>query len=284
MTTARRAAALALAIVLAAGSVGCKHTINRLKANHAVKQGNVAYKAGDYLKAVEWYRKAVRLNPQFGLAYYDAGLCYMALYKPGSKHEKDQEYLKNGIENFLRFLRIEPDHQDAKNFLLSMYVQGGMFDEAIEFFMRDLRKAEKEKDLDKQADLAQKLGAIYAKKGDFDTSLQWYQKRAELQKDNPEAHYTIGVLCWDKVYHQAPSLELDRRVELIDLGLKSLKKAADLRRDYFEAVLYINLMYREKAKVAQINANVEEYEQNIAEATKHQKLALEMRSRVMAKK
>ena len=35
-----------------------------------------------------------------------------------------------------------------------------------------------------------------------------YKKRAEIEKDDPEALYTIGVLCWDKVYHGGLTLDL----------------------------------------------------------------------------
>ena len=59
---------------------------------------------------------------------------------------------------------------------------------------------------------------IYAKKGDFDQALEWYKKRAEIERDDPEALYTIGVLCWDKVYNGGLTLELERRRELIDMG------------------------------------------------------------------
>ena len=62
-------AVLALAGVLLATS-GCSGSIDRLRANYAARQGNDAYKANDFLKAIEWYRYATYLNPDLAIAYY----------------------------------------------------------------------------------------------------------------------------------------------------------------------------------------------------------------------
>lgn len=281
-----RALAVILAAVLVlAVTTGCGGTLTHLKANQAAKQGNDFYKAQDYIKALEFYRKAIRLNPDLNIAYYHSALCYTTLYKPGSLHPKDQEYLQSAIDLFLEFLRREPDHQEAKNLLLNIYLQGRRYDDAISIFEKELRDLEKNgADPVQTSQLMQKLGMIYAKKGDFETSLQWYQKRAEFDKKDPEALYTIGVLCWDKVYHQGATLDLDRRSELIDMGLDYLRRAADMKEDYFEAVSYINLMYREKAKVAQMLGNEEDFLKYTEEANKHMHLSLELRKKVMAKK
>jgi hypothetical protein len=68
------------------------------------------------------------------------------------------------------------------------------------------------------------------------------------------------------------------------MGLDYLNRASTLRQDYFEAVSYINLMYREKAKVAQLVGDNDSYVKYNDEATKYMKMALEMRKKVMAAK
>ncbi len=276
-----RIALVALASLLLAAT-GCRGTVDWFKANYAVKQGNDLYKAGDYLKAIEWYRYATYLNPDLDVAYQNTAFAYMGEYKPGSKHPKDLRYSQGAIDNLLRYLRTHPDSRDAENYLLTVYLQAERYDEAAAYFEEQLKKrADNKADA---SDLMQRIGMIYAKKGDFERSLEWHKRRAELEKDNPEALYTIGVLCWDKVYHAPLTIDLDRRKELIEMGLEYLKRAADLKEDYFEAVLYINLLYREKAKLAQQMGNLDEVTKWIQEADKEQKVALDMRKRVMAKK
>jgi len=281
MRGSRKVAGLALA-ALVLGGTGCQGTVDHLKANFAAKQGNDFYKAQDFQKAVEWYRYSLYLNPELPIAYHNAGLAYMGLYKPGSKHPKDLYFSQQAIDNLVRFLSYQPDDDEAKNQLLTVFLQGERYDDAAKFFEGEMKQ--RAGDPEVSARYAQTLGMIYAKKGDFESSLEWYKKRAEIEKDNPEALYTIGVLCWDKVYHAGITMELDARKQMVEMGLDYLQRAADLRENYFEATSYINLMYREKAKVAQLGGNMEDFQKFNQEADKFMRLSLEQRKKAMAKK
>lgn len=271
-----------LLAALSLAGTGCGSAIDRLKANYAVKQGNDFYKAQSFLRAVEWYRYATYLNPELPIAYYNTGLAYVALYKPGSLHPKDLLYSQQAIANLKRFLMYQPDNQDAKAYLFSVYLGAERYDDAAQFFEDEFKQHASDPVV--ASELAQRLGMIYAKKGDFESSLEWYKKRADIDKDSPEALYTIGVLCWDKVYHSGVLLELEKRQELTDAGLDYLKRAAEMRENYFEAVSYINLLYREKAKLAAQVGNNEEVAKYSAEAEKNLKLALEMRKKAKVSK
>ena len=271
----------ALALLILTGT-GCEGTLDRLKANYAAREGNDFYKGQDFDKAVQWYRYSLYLNPELPIAYHNAGLAYMALYKPGSHHPKDLYYSQQAIDHLERFLGFEPNDEDAKNQLLTVFLQAERYDDAAKFFEAEMK--ERGSDPEVASRLAQVLGMIYAKKGDFDLSLEWYKKRAEIEKDNPEALYTIGVLCWDKVYHAGITMDLDKRKELVDMGMDYLQRAADIRQDYFEATSYINLMFREKAKLAQLGGNMEDFAKYNQEADKFMRLSLEQRKKSMAKK
>jgi tetratricopeptide (TPR) repeat protein len=261
---------------------GCQQMVDGLRANYAAKQGNDFYKVADYPKAIEWYRYSTYLNPELGIAYYHAALSYMAMYRPGSLHPTDVHYSEEATVNLKRYLLTNPDHQEAKDHLLTVFLQAKRYDEAATFFEEELRRLGGD-DPRRAAELMQRLGMIYAKKGDFDSSLEWYKKRSEIE-ETAESLYTIGVLCWDKVYRHAMTVTLDRRRELIEMGLDYLWKAADLRENYFEAVLYVNLLYREKAKVARDTGDLEQMTRWNEEANKQQKIALQMRKEVMANK
>ena len=79
-------------------------------------------------------------------------------------------------------------------------------------------------------------------------------------------------------------MELDARKQMVEMGLDYLQRAADLRENYFEATSYINLMYREKAKVAQLGGNMDDFQKFNQEADKFMRLSLEQRKKAMAKK
>lgn len=260
---------------------GCEMLVNRLKANYAVKQGNDLYKAQGYLKSIEWYRYATYLNPDLEVAYKNAAFAYMGEYKPGSKHPKDLRYAQGAIDGFMRYLEKTPGDRDVENYLLTMFLQTERYDEAATYFQDRLKARDSNPAV--ASEMMLRIGMIYAKKGDFESSLEWYKKRAEIEKDNPEALYTIGVLCWDKVYRAPLTIDLDRRKQLIEMGLDYLTRATSVRDNYFEAVLYINLLYREKAKLAQQTGDTEDVAKYMQEADKQQKLALEMRKKQMAK-
>ncbi len=284
MRSGQRAASLALAGLLVALATGCGGTINRLKANYAAKQGNDFYKVGDYLRAIEWYRYATYLNPELTIAYYHAGLAYMGDYKPGSRHPKDVNDAEQAITNFKKVLEHNPQHQDARNYLYSIYLQAERYDQAAEYFQNELQQLTQSSAEPRAiSEMMQRIGKIYATKGDFESALEWYKKRAEIDKDSPEAMYTIGVLCWDKVYKAGLTLDLDRRKALIEEGMDYLNRARDLKTDYYEAVLYVNLMYREKAKVAQTLGDDEGYRVNLEEANKYFKMANDIKKKAVTK-
>ncbi len=282
LMTRYRALVGSLIVAAAFLATGCESTVEHLKANFAAKQGNDLYKAQDYQKAVEWYRYSLYLNPELPIAYHNAGLAYMALYKPGSKHPKDLYYSQQAIDHFEHFLNYEPDNEEAKGELLTVFLQAERYEDAAKFFENEMKTHGS--DPATASRLAQILGMIYAKKGDFDLSLEWYKKRAEIEKDNPEALYTIGVLRWDKVYHAGVTMDLDKRKELVDMGMDYLQRAANLRQGYFEATSYMNLLYREKAKLSQLAGNMEDFAKWNAEADKFMHLSLEQRKKAMAKK
>jgi len=267
-------AATAVAGLLLAGT-GCSGLIDEMKANYAVKQGNDLYKAQDYLKAIQWYRYAQYLNPELPLAYYHAGLAYLGEYKPGSKHPKDQRLAQGAIDNLKQYLRTNPGNEDARNYLLTVYIYTEQFPEAAQYFEQLLKQFSNDQEMTSK--LIQTIGMIYAKAGDFESSLEWYKKRADIEKDDPEALYTIGVLCWDKVYKSPLTLALDRRIELIEMGMDYLQRAMEIRPNYFAAAAYINLLNREKAKVAAQTGNMEDYAKYTQEAERWVKVALEMR-------
>src|SRR5262249_60430032 len=75
---------------------------------------------------------------------------------------------------------------------------------------------------------------------------------------NPEVYCLIGVQAWDRSYN-FPDLDPALRAKIVDDGLQSLNKAVELKPDYFEAVSYINLLYREKAKMETDPAKKQEY-------------------------
>ena len=96
------------------------------------------------------------------------------------------------------------------------------------------------------------------KKGDFTKALDYFEKRANMDPSNKEAWYTLGVNCWARSYHGGLAVSQEEREQVVDKGIQALEKALAIDPNYFDALSYINLIYREKAKaLATVGKNAE---------------------------
>ena len=56
------------------------------------------------------------------------------------------------------------------------------------------------------------------------------------------------MACWAQSYND-PMLSAEQRTRIVDIGLDAAKRAIEIKPDYFEAMAYYNLLFREKAKL-----------------------------------
>ena len=112
--------------------------------------------------------------------------------------------------------------------------------QAIGFFADHLKKHPGD------LDAAKSIATLSAKAGDFPGALHWYREITLLDGRNPEAFYIYGVVIYEKV-HKRPDVIEAANLTLIEEGKTALGRAIQLRSDYFEALVYLNLLYREQA-------------------------------------
>jgi tetratricopeptide (TPR) repeat protein len=265
-----RAAAAALLLLTAFSFAGC----DKIHSKQEIKRGNEFLKAAQYQSALAAYEEALRLDPGETRLHKHIGIAYMGMYQPGSKHPKDLEYGQKAIDNLKLYVQAYPEDTKALEYLVSMYLNTERFDDAIAFYQNELLKRNP-----KDTKAMQSLAMLYFKKGDFDNGVLWLKKRLEIEGTNPEVYYLIGVQAWDRSYN-FPDLDPALRAKIVDEGLQSLNKAVELKPDYFEAVSYINLLYREKAKMETDPAKKQEYTDT---ANKYLQQALEMRKAAQEK-
>ncbi len=263
------AIAALLAIPLASG--GC----DKFKARQLARQGNAYFKEQMYEDALKKYEEAHKLDPsEIRLVKFKA-MANMALYNPGSTHPKDAAALETAIKNFKEYLAAKPDDEKASKYLVTTYMNAQRYDDAIGYFEDWFKRHPTD------AQAVQTLAMLFAKKGNFEQSMEWQKKRAGLEPNNAEVFYTMGVTSWEKSFH-TPADQMDpvKRKEIVDFGMAQLQKASTLKVDYFEAMLYVNLMYRELAKLEPDEAKKAEL---IAQAEDWRKKALEARERSVKK-
>jgi tetratricopeptide (TPR) repeat protein len=273
LSFSRRSAAALAALLLAAATLaaGCQ----KIQAKKEVKKGNEFFKAQQYQTALASYQEALRLDPSQKKLHKSIGLAYMGMYQPGSKHPKDLEFASKAIENLKTYTEAYPNDRKAREFLVSLYLSSERFDEAIAFY----QKMVEENPSDTKA--MQSLAQMYFKKGDVDQAVAWLKKRLDAEttpQAKAEVYYFIGVQAWDRSYN-FPDLDPALRARVVDEGLAALNEALKIKPDYFEALSYVNLLYREKAKM---EADPVKRQEHVDTANRYLQQALELRKKALA--
>jgi tetratricopeptide (TPR) repeat protein len=265
--SSRRLAAAVLATFALLGGAGC----NKIKSKQEIKKGNEYFKAGQYQTALASYQEAQRLDPNEKKLQKNIGLAYMGMYQPGSKHQKDLEFAGKAIEHLKQYLDAYPEDKKAREFLLSLYLGTERYDDAVSFYEQMLK--EDPKDVKAIGSLA----SIYFKKGEFDQGVAMLEKRLDIEPRDahPEIYHLIGAQAWDRSYNY-PDIDPVTKNHMLDRGMEALNKALEIRPDYFEALTYVNLLYREKAKLETDTVKQAEY---LAKADEYRNQALELRKR-----
>lgn len=240
-----------------------------------LKKGNELYSAQNYEGAIKQYVELLKVNPKSWDGNYLLSVSYLALYHPGSEHPKDKEYAEKGIAAFEKTLELtapSPEvREKTERFYLSFLDSVGDKDKAIAYLEKQLQG--------RPDDLAliNQIATLYQKKGDFTKALEYFEKRANMDPTNKETWYTLGVNCWARSYHGGLAVSQEEREQVVEKGIQALDKALAIDPNYFEALSYINLIYREKAKALATIGKNEEAGQAYAKADEYQKRAIDLR-------
>ncbi len=224
--------------VLASVLTGC----NKLEARVAIRQANEFYQKEQYVNALKYYEAARKLEPKFVELDRMIGYSNIGLFQPGNDSPENAQRADKAIEELQKYLRKRPDDEVAREALVNLFLNAERTSQAIDFF-KDYLKG-------KPGDLnaVRSIATLYAKAGDFNESLNWYKKITLLDSKNPEAFYTYGVVCYEKVAKNPPET-MEEKLDIIEKGKEALIEATKLRQQYFEALVYINLIFREQAKL-----------------------------------
>ncbi len=196
--------------------------ISKLRARDSLNKGVRAFTEQKYEQAATYFEQAIRLDPEFEVARMYLATTYTSQFVPGSPDPRSTENAQKAITTFKDVLDTEKDKaQPNVNAMLS-------------------------------------IASLYYQLKDYDNSKGWCQKILQMYPQNAEAYYRIAVIDFDdslkKTGLQGENVEFLSPEEKthtqadIEEGLKALDKALQMRPDYFDAMEYQNLLWREKAK------------------------------------
>jgi tetratricopeptide (TPR) repeat protein len=226
------------ALTLSLSTLGCQ----KIEARMEIKQANEAYQREDYALALTHYIRARQIDPSFPELSRMIGYSQIGLYIPDQKSPQNEAHADAAIRELSDYLKKRPDDRVARDALINMYLNANRTSQAIDYFLNYL----KEHPADLEA--VRSVATLYAKQGNFNESLNWYQKITLLDSKNPEAFYVFGVVCYEKVAKNPPA-DINEKMSLIEKGKAALQHAIDMKPDYFESMAYLNLLWRQQALV-----------------------------------
>lgn len=198
-------------------------------ANEAVAEGDKLFDANENEKAIEAYKQAVKLNPEFAEAYFKLGVAYAlvesereepetTVEKPAKtparskKGKKDAPILKtdsdkafdNAIKAYKKILVKNPK-DDVALFNLGRSYNKLNQDEEAEKALSEAVKLKPE-----DAEYQTELGAIFIKLAHYEEAVNALKKALKIEENNPQAESLLE------------KAEAGRK--RIDFGVDKLKK------------------------------------------------------------
>jgi len=235
--TRKLALALCAAALVLFGA-GC----NKLRSRDQLNQGVQAFKNAQYPEAVEHFKVAVEMDPDFPVARLYLATAYMQQYIPGADSPENMQMAQAAMDQFQKVLEQTPKDKTAIASIASLYLNQKKWDDAQ----------------------------------------QWYEKLIGVDPNNADAYYSLGFIAWSKWYpkygtaranlgmkQEDPGPIKDKKVKedlkaqygpVIEGGLQALDKCLQINPDYDDAMAYENLLIRERADLTD---SKEEYAQQI---------------------
>jgi len=253
-----------LRILAASGALvmlGACRPVDRLRAHLELKEGNQSYLAGNYDAAIAHYDRALTYVPGLAQAHLNRAYARVALFRATDDAQTRNQLVDDAVTSFQRYLEAVaksghrssgPDSAHVEQHILTLYLDSGRPGPASDLLRARLQRHPR--------DIAtiEMLASLAADRGDVDEALEWHRKRLEIEADSPEAHYALAALAWQMSFYNRVAEE--KRAAVLDEGLQAVLRALELKPDYFEALVYANLLYREKAKIAETPEKRAEYE------------------------
>src|SRR6476619_2128289 len=127
----------------------------------------------------------------------------------GVKAYKDNHY-EQAIDHFQQSVRLDPTLINARMYLATAYVS--QYIPGVDS-PENLRTAQQAIDDDQKVNDAKGIAYLYLNEKKWDDAKKYYRMASELDPNDPEPYYSIGVIDWTACYQ--PCME-----ERAKLGMK----------------------------------------------------------------
>jgi tetratricopeptide (TPR) repeat protein len=175
-------------------------------------KGIEVFHNADYKNAIEYFKKAIELKPDYADAYFNMGVAY---------YDWDGQYEKS-IECYKKAVVLNHNYADAYcNMGIAYTDWKGQYEKAIECYQKAIVLNPN------YADAYCNMGIVYADwKREYEKAIECYKKAIELKPDLPVAFFNMGnsYRKWNRQYEKA---------------IECYEKAIELKPDY--VIAYDNM-------------------------------------------
>jgi tetratricopeptide (TPR) repeat protein len=227
--------------LVALGCVGATVGCDSLNARRLAGDAANLYHEGKIEEAEAKYEEAARLDPNIRSIQLNIAFTNVTLYQQNPKSTVGTKAAEKAIDAFETFLKLKPNDERAREYLVQTFVDTGKYEAAVAFFKPEVERAHP------SGEALGTLGLIANKTGKFAEAKDWYMKRVSAEPNNPESYLAVGVLIWDYLHNHKEVVGQPRR-DLADEGIKVLGDAIRVAPKAPNAYTYTNLLYRERAE------------------------------------
>lgn len=136
---------------------------------------NALVKQGRFDEAIENYRQALRVEPNFAVPHYSLGNLFMA-----------QGKLDEAARHYLEAVRIDPDYAEAHNNLGNLLARRGELGNAIRYYRRALELSPA------RSEIHFNLGNVLVGAGALEQAAEHLQQAVKINPDYAEAYHNLG--------------------------------------------------------------------------------------------
>jgi tetratricopeptide (TPR) repeat protein len=241
---------------------GCE----KLKSRDEMNKGVQAYRANHYSEAVNHFKKAVEYDPNNQNAQLYLATSYMIQWIPGAESPDNKKSHDMAQKEFQQVLKKDPKNSLALASMASMAYNSAS-----------------------AGNPDQKMAALEEAK-------KWNQRRIEVNPNEAEAYYYLGVINWAEAFPPLQTARVQERMKpddpgpiknpkvreelkakygkSIEEGINNLKKCLSIDKENEDAMSYLNLLLRKKAD---LEDSPEASKADIAQAEDWSNKSLDMR-------
>jgi tetratricopeptide (TPR) repeat protein/rRNA processing protein Gar1 len=201
------------------------------------------YDAGDYKRAIEAGKVAVKKYPNNSLSHYCLGISYIAIgeFKLALEHMKRAESLTSNKKDLMYIY----------SWIGSIYQKMGNLDDALLYYSRSLSLARDLGSRSGQATLLNNIAGIYKDKGELGKALDYYEESLRLKTDEKEKaiiYNNIALIYVDKGNYQKAVEYFKKAIEIgerygdyhgVSIGKLNLGDTYRRMKDYEKAEKYL---------------------------------------------